>query len=682
MLARIFTAGQQRYTLDLQSSEGAAKAGEITNRCNHDGCLGAAWADNTRLTGIAQLTELDALPLIRADVQVNYVGSIDKKGKNADWDWWLYQDAQTKEWVVCEADGPGCLWNFVVHHAVGRSDPVYRFYFDGSRTPFFEIKHSEFGTKAPFVAPLADTFRPDVSKDARLVPLAFQIVRSFCPMPFAKSLRITSSVKLEGNTSGSTGGGWGHAIWHSYPTADGVQTYTGREDYTKLLALWRQVGTDPKATAGNEEQSIAGSIPGKTARTVFMRPGAGSLAVIRLQTEPCNRATLNQLWIRITWDGETVPAIECPVGAFFGNEFGYHHVQTLMQGTDPDGRMYCYWPMPFWQSAKVELENRGAPESAVKFTGSIAFKPSSALAYPRERCGHFRTSAYQPMTPKQVGRDSHVATIAGHGRMVAGLITAEQSSCEGDVRVHIDGSGSPTVQSDGSESWGCYGWGFEFPAQCNPASSYDGRGNAEWTMLRLLMGDGYPFRTGLHMTIEGGRGDESGTDLRAGIIFWYGEPDPAMVRTDALAIGDPESEKAHAYTALGSNVWKLTTMLEGEFDDVKIAGQGRTLAGASEFTLKIAPENAGVLLRRRSDQAVRGQQAAVFVDGTRVLERTWLYADANPNFRWLDDDFLIPAVYTRGKKELRIRIEPCPQGGRTNWNESAYTVWSLAGELP
>ena len=74
---------------------------------------------------------------------------------------------------------------------------------------------------------------------------------------------------------------------------------------------------------------------------------------------------------------------------------------------------------------------------------------------------------------------------------MAGLITAERSSCEGDVRVHIDGSGSPTVQSDGSESWACYGWGFEFPAQCNPASSYDGRGNAEWSMLRLLMGDGF-----------------------------------------------------------------------------------------------------------------------------------------------------------------------------------------------
>jgi hypothetical protein len=66
------------------------------------------------------------------------------------------------------------------------------------------------------------------------------------------------------------------------------------------------------------------------------------------------------------------------------------------------------------------------------------------------------------------------------------------------------------------------------------------------------MRDCYPFRNGLSMTVEGGAGDESGADRRSGILFWYGEPDPAMVGTDALAIGDPESEKAHAYKAPGS----------------------------------------------------------------------------------------------------------------------------------
>ena len=32
---------------------------------------------------------------------------------------------------------------------------------------------------------------------------------------------------------------------------------------------------------------------------------------------------MQKLWVRITWDEESRPAIECPVGAFFGNEFGF-----------------------------------------------------------------------------------------------------------------------------------------------------------------------------------------------------------------------------------------------------------------------------------------------------------------------------------------------------------------------
>lgn len=622
------------------------------------------------------MTLIERLPLLRPDVQVHYEGSIDKRGGNADWDWWLYQDTNTQEWVICEADGPGCLWNFVVHHAVGHSDPVYRFYVDGNRSPAFEIRHSEFGRRAPFVAPLADKFLPLVEMDARLKAIDFQIVRSFCPMPFCRSLRITSSVQLIGNHE--TGGGWGHAIWHSYPTAEGLQSFTGREDISALLGLWRNLGEDPKPRAGIQPIPFQGAVPGHTSCSLLDLAGKGSLSAIRLLLEPATPATLSDLWLRITWDGESRPAVECPVGAFFGNEFGKNRLQTLMQGVNHNGTMYNYWPMPFWQSARVELENRGA--ETVAFEGAADFKPSAVLDYPRTDTGHFRASAYQPMTSKPHSRDSLIAEIAGSGHVVAGLITAEKSFCEGDVRVHIDGCGTAAVESDGSESWACYGWGFEFPPQSNPASSYDGVGNPVWSMLRLLMGDCYPFRTGFRMTVEGGSGArDNGDDRRSGLVFWYGEPEPAMVLTDFLNVGDPESESRHGYSAPASVAWALTSAFEGEFDDVPIADSGRTLNGPSQFTAQISPENQGVLLRRRSDQVKRGQRARISVDGKQVSERTWIAPDGNPHFRWLEDEFMIPPAYTRGKRKIVVRIEPEPVDERQmlNWNESSYSVFSL-----
>lgn len=47
------------------------------------------------------------LPLLApAGTEIHYQGSIDKTGGNADWDWYLYEDAN-REWVVLDVDGPG-----------------------------------------------------------------------------------------------------------------------------------------------------------------------------------------------------------------------------------------------------------------------------------------------------------------------------------------------------------------------------------------------------------------------------------------------------------------------------------------------------------------------------------------------------------------------------------------------
>ena len=227
-------------------------------------------------------------------------------------------------------------------------------------------------------------------------------------MPFAKSLKITSSVKLEGNES--KGGGWGHAIWHSYPTAQGIATFTGREDESKLLELWHHVGADPKPPQGNEDFTFSATLPGQSAQTIFSREAEGSLSAIHLKIEPANAAALKCLWIRITWDGEKAPAVECPLGAFFGNELGYHPARTLMLGTSPDGTMYCYWPMPFWKSAKIELENRGAP---TKFFQRLRHSHFQTLQRNRlsARAGrtfpHFGLPAPGPETPRTRFPDCH-----------------------------------------------------------------------------------------------------------------------------------------------------------------------------------------------------------------------------------------------------------------------------------
>ena len=93
--------------------------------------------------------------------------------------------------------------------------------------------------------------------------------------------------------------------------------------------------------------------------------------------------------------------------------------------------------------------------------------------------------------------------------------------------------------------------------------------------------------------------------------------------------------------------------------------------------MNISSQNEGVRLRRLSDQNDVRQAARVFVDGEEVTERLWYVADSNPYKRWLEDDFEIPARYTKGKKSLNIRIVPVSMSkeGKNTWNEAEYQVF-------
>lgn len=633
------------------------------------------------LVGVAQGggfdpgTLLERLPYARPDARIHYTGSIDKKGGNADWTWALYQDEKS-EWVLFDAEGPGCLCNFVVHRDQKASDPLYRFYFDDVETPAFEIRHSEFGRKFPFVDPLAASYDPkgEGCADKRLKEMEFRIVRSFVPMPFAKQCRVTSSVPLKTWPPG----GWGHVVAQSFASAEGVVTFTGKEEWERTLTAWRSVGSDPKPDTGNEVFQGSVAVPAGGEATVFEERGAGSISSLKFRVKGPIQTALRDVWLRLKWDGEAASAAEVPFGAFFGNEVGKRDMRYITHGMQTNGEFYCFFPMPYWQSAQVSVLNR-ATGTAEQVAFEIRRKPQSVLAYPRAQAMHFRVSPYVAQHPKPANSDTLMGVLKGRGHVVAGLITSRESFCEGDVRMTVDGMTTPSVQSDGSESWACYGWGFENPGRQNPLSGFDGAGNPLWSMTRICLTDAYPFLESLRFTVEGGAGvrDSKNRDVRSGALIYYGEPEPGMVQTDAVDFGDAASECAHACEAHDAETAAVISFYEGEKDNEAVQDSGRYVRGSLSVRVKLAADNAGVLLFRRSDQKEGRQRAEVWVDGVRVSERDWMMSDANPYQRWLDDTFQIPIRYTAGKTEATLRFV---RGGGPNapaWNVFALRVCSL-----
>jgi hypothetical protein len=96
-------------------------------------------------------------------------------------------------------------------------------------------------------------------------------------------------------------------------------------------------------------------------RVVFDKDGPGSIMHIwSTQNGQGVKNFLRGLIIRIWWDDEIEPSVECPLSDFFGmgHAMTRNFVSEPLQMSPTWGRgMNSWWPMPFRIHAKIELEN-------------------------------------------------------------------------------------------------------------------------------------------------------------------------------------------------------------------------------------------------------------------------------------------------------------------------------------
>jgi hypothetical protein len=64
--------------------------------------------------------------------------------------------------------------------------------------------------------------------------------------------------------------------------------------------------------------------------------------------------------VRIWWDHEEHPSVECPLGDFFGLGHGERtnfNAGPVQMSPESGKGMNCWWPMPFQKHARIEIEN-------------------------------------------------------------------------------------------------------------------------------------------------------------------------------------------------------------------------------------------------------------------------------------------------------------------------------------
>jgi len=86
-----------------------------------------------------------------------------------------------------------------------------------------------------------------------------------------------------------------------------------------------------------------------------------------------------KLYLRIYFDNEEKPTVDCPLGDFFGTGFGnYKHYWSRYLNTTAGGYV-CNFHMPFKNKARVEIVNMSNQYGVIAFYGAITY-----IKYPNE----------------------------------------------------------------------------------------------------------------------------------------------------------------------------------------------------------------------------------------------------------------------------------------------------------
>jgi len=653
----------------------------------------------------------------------------DRAGGNdgADASHFLYQLADDFN-VALDVEGPGILYFARYNHWHGSP---WHYVVDGTDHTVQETSTADPEKPSPdsvfiptdlFPNPLTWTW--SITKGADLM---------WVPIPFEKSFQMAYS---------RTRYGTGYFIYQQFvrgtQLSRPISSWNGRTPPDRdVLDLIGRAGSDLLSSTGTNGKPAPDFIKqeagplnlGKNEKLTVLDIKSKQPLMLRALdfTVPREQAIeFGKARLRVTWDGLPNPSIDAPAALFFGagtlfNNDGREYLVkafpvSIRYGAD-SVHLACYFPMPFFRSARIELIGNGKSDLRdIRFEiRSLPFKD------PANHVGYFHATYRDHPTPerghdlilldtqKTEGGGDWTGSFAGTSFIFSDH--AVLNTLEGDPRFFFDDSRTPQCYGTGTEEWGGGGdyWGGDkmtLPFAGHPVGAKNAKSvlNDEdkiESAYRFLLSDLMPFGKNAVIRMEHGGTNESLEHYQT-VAYWYGLPGASLVKTDELKVGNAKSEKAHAYSSPeASDPYEITSRYEWGPDT--IAGKpergtetieaypvetdsGRKTAGSSEFVLNLKPENFGVLLRRKLDYSLPNQRAEVYIADKNGKAPDWKPAGiwylagantcvySNPkeelaatvhtvqtsNRRFRDDEFLIPRDLTEGRRSIRVRVKFTP----------------------
>jgi hypothetical protein len=276
---------------------------------------------------------------------------------------------------------------------------------------------------------------------------------------------------------------------------------------------------------------------------LFSHKGSGVISHIWFTIASQSPHHLKELILRAYWDGSEKPAVEAPVGDFFGLNLGdYVLYENEYLACSPGKSLNCYFAMPYRKSARMTVTNQGTRDTGA-FYSNIDYQivdalPKDALYFQaqyRQAAPNIAVKPVDGKTPNNPdGKNNYVfCETRGRGHLMGVTLGVVQNSenwmGEGDDMIFIDDESKPAIVGTGSEDYFLGSWNFggregakafAYHMYGAPLIQSPERTGGRYCCYRFHGDNPVTYTKYLRHTIEHGHGNDR-ADCYYSCAYWY-----------------------------------------------------------------------------------------------------------------------------------------------------------------
>ena len=333
--------------------------------------------------------------------------------------------------------------------------------------------------------------------------------------------------------------------------------------------------------------------PNDTKQVVELNNG-GRITGIEISPSSSFSSLYKNIIVRVFWDDEKTPAIDCPVADFFGFAFGKPSMQSLLIGSE-NNICYSFLPMPFDNRARIEfyyLNGKDSMLSAIDLHAKIYY-----TLQPRNADKEGKFYAYRNSERTKDGEPHVFLNIQGKGHYVGSVLQAQ--GVKTGMTIFFEGDDSTVIDNEmrfhgtGSEDYFNGGW-YALLNRWDSKMSLPLHGALDYSLAfartggyRFYLTDKMSFEKSIYQSIEHGGEHNAVPGLYTSVSFFYCDKSPQLTSVNT-------NENTKVYIPDTINIYpQFSNVVLGEDIDVKTVwdnydeGQSFDITATKDSKLKI-----------------------------------------------------------------------------------------------